>query len=110
MTDRIAEITAREAAATQGTWCTYYDGATYHLGVDHRLTTHGTTCTRQIGQLPDGDDKTQAYNDATFIRNARTDVPWLLAEVRRLKGEVAQLAAENAILERALGLNEEAAA
>jgi hypothetical protein len=108
--DRLAEIQKREQAATPGTWGTYYDGNTYYLAANMRLTAAGATCTREIGELPDGDDKTQAFHDAMFIGRARTDIPWLLAEVARLQGEVDTLAAENTVLERALGLNEGAAA
>jgi hypothetical protein len=47
---------------------------------------------------------------ARFMRDAPQYVADLLAEVARLRGEVASLAAENQVLERALGLNEGAAA
>lgn len=103
MNDRITEIQQRVDAATPGTWGTYYDGNTYHLAADMRLTAAGTTCTREIGGLPDGDDKTQAFHDAMFIGRARTDMPFLLAEIARLRSE-------NAELEKALGLNNEVAA
>ena len=47
---------------------------------------------------------------ARFMRDAPQYVADLLAENARLRGEVDTLAAENKVLERALGLNEEAAA
>ncbi|MFE3657220.1 hypothetical protein [Streptomyces sp. NPDC059165] len=95
MADRLAEIAAREAAATEGPW-TVCDNYSDVLG-------------------PDGDQLASYWNptaedsNGEFIAHARADVPWLLAEVRRLQGEVAELAAENAVLERGLGLNEGAA-
>lgn len=103
---RLAEIRNRVQAATKGTWGTYYDGAVYHLAADMRVT--DLSSGRQIGEIPDGDDKTQAFHDAMFIGRAPDDVRFLLAEIRRLNGEVAELVAENLILERALGLNEAA--
>ncbi|WP_412078979.1 hypothetical protein ACLF6K_37180 [Streptomyces xanthophaeus] len=103
---RLAEIAARHQAATKGTWGTYYDGEVYHLAAD--LAVFDGSVGRWIGELPDGDDKMQAFNDAMFIGRAPDDVRFLLAEVRRLNGEVAELAAENQILEDALGLNEAA--
>lgn len=122
MADRLAEIRARAAAATEGTWGTYYDGAVYYLGANLRLTSAGSTCSRQIGAIADGDDKTQAFHDAMFIGRARTDVPWLLAELDRERaarieaeaklaireGQVDRLSNELADMETGLGLNEEA--
>jgi hypothetical protein len=102
---RLVEIRDRHQAATKGTWGTYYDGAVYHLAADQRV---DGSCSRKIGEIPDGEDKTQAFHDAMFIGRARDDVRFLLAEVWRLNGEVAELTAENQILERALGLNEAA--
>lgn len=103
---RLAEIRARVQAATKGTWGTYYDGAVYHLAADMLVTNPGSG--RPIGEIPDGDDKTQAFHNAMFIGRAPDDVRFLLAEVHRLNGEVTQLATENQTLERALGLNEAA--
>ncbi|MCX4786516.1 hypothetical protein OG369_10060 [Streptomyces sp. NBC_01221] len=91
-TTRLAEIQAREAAATGGTWGTHYDGTVYYLASDIRLTSSGATCSRQIAELHDDpDDKTQTYRDASFIARARDDVRFLLAEVARLTAEKAEL-------------------
>lgn len=105
---RLAEIAARVQAATKGTWGTYYDGTVYHLFADMRLTSAGTTCGREIGEIHDGEDGMQAFHDAMFIGRARDDVSWLVAELARLQAEVLELATENDILERGLGLNEAA--
>ncbi|WP_406004381.1 hypothetical protein [Streptomyces sp. NBC_00987] len=102
-TTRLAEIQARAAAATGGTWGTHYDGAVYYLASDIRLTSAGTTCGRQIAELHDDpDDKTQTYLDATFIRRARTDIPYLLAELRQRDAEIAELQTKLAVRERQL--------
>lgn len=105
---RLAEIRDREQAATKGTWGTYYDGAVYHLATDMRIFSAGTTCGREIGEIPDGDDKAQAFHDAMFIGRAPDDVRFLLNMVTQLLAENQELAAENKSYERALGLNEAA--
>ncbi|MFI8499404.1 hypothetical protein ACIGFK_13045 [Streptomyces sp. NPDC085524] len=105
-TDRLVEITDRLQAATKGTWGTDYDGAVYHLAADMRVL--DGSCGRQIGSIPDGEDKTQAFHDAMFIGRAPDDIRFLLEEVKRLTGEVTELTAMNNTLERALGLNEAA--
>lgn len=76
MSDRIAEIRARLALATPGPWA-----------VDaEQLDEYGfnfapTVCAGCGGDWPlDGPD-------AFFIAYAREDVPWLLAEIERLRGE-----------------------
>ncbi|WP_030975220.1 hypothetical protein [Streptomyces sp. NRRL S-1824] len=102
-TTRLAEIEARTAAATGGTWGTHYDGTVYYLASDIRLTSAGTTCAREIAELHDDpDDKTQTYRDATFIRQARADIPYLLAELRQRDAEIAELQAKLAVRERQL--------
>jgi len=77
--DRLAEIAARVQAATKGTWGTYYDGAVYHLAADMRVTDPGSG--QPIGEIPDGNDKTQAFHNAMFIGRAHDDVSWLEAEL-----------------------------
>lgn len=44
----------------------------------------------------------QATYDAFFCQAARADVPWLIAEYKRLRGEVAALTAERDRLREAL--------
>jgi hypothetical protein len=104
ITDRLAEIQKRADAATKGPWCTdsweIYQGTEYVPGISKWI---GETCRGATTMEQD-------RADAAFVAAARTDIPWLLAEVARLQGEVDTLAAENTVLERALGLNEEAAA
>jgi hypothetical protein len=74
---QLAEIEARANAATTGPWCTdgaeIYRGTEYEPGISQWV---GETC------RPDESDGGRA--DATFAAAARTDVPTLLAEIRRL--------------------------
>lgn len=103
MTDRIAEIQKRADAATPGPWEEFADyGPQFYAYL-------GGSYLRGIGTINFGDGK-EAAADLAFTLNARQDVDFLLAEVARLRGEVDSLAAENQVLERALGLNEGAAA
>lgn len=96
MTDRahrLAAITARDEAAASGPWSSPKPGV---------LADADGNLLAIFGGCP------QDEADVEFLIGAREDIPWLLAEVRRLSGEANQLSAENALLERALGLNEEA--
>lgn len=95
MADRLAEIQARHQAASRGPWSSPKPGIL--------LDADGNTLAVFGGCAQD-------EANVEFLIGAPEAVSWLLAENRRLQGEVAELAAENAILERALGLNEEAAA
>lgn len=79
--ERLNDIRARADGATSGPWGCYGDGA--HEVFD-------------AGEYSDGDpgevvaaviDK---LSDAVFIAEAREDIPALLAEVRRLRGELAK--------------------
>lgn len=85
-TDRLAEITDRLQAATKGTWGTHYDGAIYHLAADMRVLDE--SCGRQIGGIPDGEDKTQAFHDAMFIGRAHDDIAFLLGLVAELDAKL----------------------
>lgn len=87
---RLEEIHNRVQAATKGTWGTYYDGAVYHLAADMRVAAPGSG--QPIGQIPDGDDKMQAFHNAMFIGRARDDVSWLVGELTeaRTKLEIAE--------------------
>jgi len=76
---RIAEIRAREAAATEGPW-------------EAKGTTSDDWYPRVIGPIFDAiadlDIESEcAAADAEFIAAARADVPWLLAEIDRLEAE-----------------------
>lgn len=81
-------IEARANAATPGPWCTdsweIYQGTEYVAGAEWI----GETC--RAGEMDD------SRADAEFVAAARTDVPALVAEVRRLRAELAEL--ENAPL------------
>ncbi|HEY9372822.1 hypothetical protein [Streptomyces sp.] len=81
---QLNDIEARATAATDGPWCTdsweIYQGTEYEPGLS--LWT-GETC-RGTGSLE------QDRADAAFVAHARTDVPALLAEVRRLRAELAR--------------------
>lgn len=98
-TQQLADITARADAATPGPWCTddweIYQGAEYEPGLSMWI---GETC-RGATTLE------QDRADAEFVAAARSDVPALLAEVRRLKGQrkylIAQLAKRDAETGRA---------
>lgn len=77
MTDeRLAEIEARANAATPGPW---------------RYTLYFVMSPSQ-GLIADiGPGSASVNSDAAFIAHARTDVPALLAEVRRLREEIVSL-------------------
>ncbi|WP_282790859.1 hypothetical protein [Streptomyces sp. CC224B] len=92
--EQLDQIEARATAATPGPWCTdsweIYQGAEYQPGVSPWI---GETC-RGTSSLR------QDCADAVFVAAARTDVPALLAEVRRLRAQrkylVGQLAKRDA--------------
>ncbi|MCX4596153.1 hypothetical protein OG819_42830 [Streptomyces sp. NBC_01549] len=73
---QLTEIETRANAATPGPWCTdsweIYQGTEYEAGAEWI----GETC--RAGEMDD------SRADAEFVAAARTDVPLLLAEVRRL--------------------------
>ncbi|MFJ8146602.1 hypothetical protein ACIQ6R_16245 [Streptomyces sp. NPDC096048] len=91
---QLADIQARAEAATPGPWCTddweIYQGAEYVPGISQWIgeTCRGTTSPEQ--------DRA----DATFVAAAREDVPALVAEIQRLKGQrkylITQLAKRDA--------------
>ena len=76
-TQQLDDIEQRANAATPGPWCTdsweIYQGAEFEAGAEWI----GETC--RSGEMDDG------RADAEFVAHARTDVPALLAEVRRLR-------------------------
>ncbi|MDX2513905.1 hypothetical protein PV355_01820 [Streptomyces stelliscabiei] len=86
--ERLAGIEARADAATAGPWCTdaweIYQGTEYVPGISFWI---GETCrgTSELGQ-----DRA----DAAFVAAARSDVPVLVAEVRRQAARIAELEAE----------------
>ena len=71
MSNRIEEIKARAEAATPGPWLVHpHESAEGQLVVDEHY-----------------DNVAECYvpEDATFIAHAREDIPYLLAEVERLR-------------------------
>ena len=73
-TTRLDEIRQREAAATEGPW--------QQNGSNGVHTPRGICVA--ITQM---DSREQRKADAEFLAAARVDVPWLVAEVERLRGE-----------------------
>lgn len=78
---QLDEIEARANTATPGPWCTVgaeiFQGAEYTPDVSPWI---GETCRASGGM---------GKADAAFVAHARTDVPALVAEVRRLRSELA---------------------
>ncbi|MFB8035910.1 hypothetical protein ACFC5Z_23765 [Streptomyces sp. NPDC056004] len=85
--DRLAEILARAEAALPGPWCTdaweIYQGTEYEVGAEWI----GETA-RGVGGAADME---QDRATAAFVAAARKDVPDLVAEVHRLRTQVAGL-------------------
>ena len=78
-TERLAEIEARANAATQGPWEWHpYMGSGATLAKPNHPF-------HELNILKTTDDWPPVAADAEFIAAARTDVPALLAEVRRLQ-------------------------
>lgn len=78
--DRIAEIRARERAATPGDWQHVDDDHGRH-GHNHSIwneTVPGTCAGAYIVERVHGDN---AEADAEFLAHARSDVPWLLRQI-----------------------------
>lgn len=91
---RLDEIRAREQAATEGHWGTYYDGkGTYTVEAQPRLipgqgNVNAGTVATLVGEH--GDDQT--YANARFVARARQDVQFLLDLVAELGSLVQDLA------------------
>ncbi|WP_385625437.1 hypothetical protein PXH67_42980 (plasmid) [Streptomyces sp. P8-A8] len=88
---RIAEIRAREQAATPGHWGTHYDGnGTYTIEAQPRLIPGvGTTHEGVIATLHGQHSDAQTYHDAAFAAYAREDVRFLLDRVAELEEALA---------------------
>jgi hypothetical protein len=78
------QIEARANAATPGPWCTdsweIYQDSEYQPGISFWI---GETCR--------ADEENDGRADAEFVAAARTDVPAMAAEIRRLRAELADL-------------------
>ena len=88
--DRLAEIKARVEAATPGPWRSEYSGATGPVVMDDEA----RTALDHIARCP----HFRSHSDAEFIAHARTDIPDLLAEVKRLRALGDRLAATVSLL------------
>ncbi|MFG3311810.1 hypothetical protein ACGF0C_07600 [Streptomyces albidoflavus] len=125
----LAEIAARAEAATAGPWG-FYDGDNYaDVAADLKMTGRGSySCRQQVARLEDesywrqqvarledesywedpaheDDDEEPASEqmaaDAAFIAHAREDVPALVAEVKRLRAELADRPTRAEVLRQA---------
>lgn len=90
--ERLAEIEARCNAATPGPWdsCTAICGSGDSAII---APIHGRSCVLALVYAEvdeQGKDVVRSMRDAAFIAAARTDVPDLLAEVRRLRALVGE--------------------
>ncbi|MFE2140250.1 hypothetical protein ACFXA3_00525 [Streptomyces sp. NPDC059456] len=90
--DRLAEIRARAQAATKGPWEVEDD----RESLTRWVVSETGFLSANLGYVGNANQ-----DDAKFIAAARDDIPWLLAEIDRLRKE-------NADLEVGLGLSETA--
>ena len=81
MTDRLDEIRARTEAATPGPWRAYGNTVEQEKTGCHQVV--GTEFTG--GGYMAYERLTTKDEDATFIAHAREDIPYLLAEIERLR-------------------------
>jgi hypothetical protein len=84
--DRLAEITALEAAATKGPWHTATEAGAVSYPSTFVANWSGEYM-QGVGDVDTGVGE-QAEADLSFILDARTAVPELLAEVARLRAAV----------------------
>ncbi|PJT46185.1 hypothetical protein CWI85_34560 [Streptomyces albidoflavus] len=89
----LAAITARAEAATAGPWCT--DGAEIYQGDEYAWDAFW------VGETCRADEADGGTVDAAFVAHARTDVPALLAEVERLRAELADRPTRAEVLRQA---------
>ena len=82
--ERLAEIEARVEDATEGPWHAWDRGIGYELHLGAAAKCGQIRCEDVNGEFRE----TFKRADAAFIAAARTDVPDLLAEVRRLQAAV----------------------
>lgn len=108
-TDRLTDIAAREQAATPGLWeaetlppTELHKHPAYWVNTEY-TDADGVTTHETVADCP------WAEADAQFVAHARQDVPWLLAEVTRLRAALAKyvgkeptIADEMAYLQRCL--------
>lgn len=86
--EQLLAIEEREKNATPGKWDTDGDGSSYDPSWDQYASSWVTTPTGnwkcQSGCYT-GTEMCQQMSDAEFIAHARTDIPALIQEVRRLR-------------------------
>jgi hypothetical protein len=78
---RLAEIKARTDAATPGPWLHYSSAQTNEVHTDPK---------RPVAAWMGFDGTRNAKANARFIAHARSDIPWLLSEVARLRADSAR--------------------
>ena len=88
--ERLAEIEARAEAATEGPWHAWGRGIGFELHLGAAAKCGQIRCEDVNGEFRE----TFKRADAAFIAAARTDVPALLAEVRRLQDAAQAIAAK----------------
>lgn len=86
--EQLDEIEARANQATEGPWVVTTCRCE-HPGL--KPSEHGVLATKTSGMLADFCESLNDENDAEFIATARTDIPQLVAEVRRLRSQTQQL-------------------
>lgn len=91
--DRLAEIEARTAKATKGPW--YVEA--HRPTLTRRVVSDDHMLDANLGYLGNRNQE-----DAAFIANSRTDVPFLLNLARQQQAEIVELQAKLRIRERQL--------
>lgn len=74
--EELAAIEQRASAATPGPWATYRDETWMVVYID---------ANNGVVVAPEGDNLILSVADAEFIAAARTDIPALISEIRRLE-------------------------
>lgn len=77
---RLSEIEERERRATLGEWRTQKGDSVVYI-VAERGAPIAATATKEYWRKADAQDEA----NAEFIAHSRADIPWLCAEVRRLR-------------------------
>jgi len=100
VTDRLSEIEARANAATVGPWVAdkLRDHGESFEAIKRAIDIRGLRINLPVALVMTWQDKTpsaemnaEAVRTADFIAHARADIPWLVAEVRRLTEDAADL-------------------
>ncbi|MDT0567884.1 hypothetical protein RM704_10450 [Streptomyces sp. DSM 3412] len=100
--ERFTVLESRADAATPGPWGIYESGSMMDIAADLEETGCGYRARREIARFEEEpldndpahkewtaeEDWAQVRADAVFIAHARTDVPALISEVRRLRNEL----------------------